>query len=158
MDLIGQAVAETRTASYLLHPPMLDELGLAATLAGYTEGFSQRSNVKVILEIASDLGRLPEDHELALFRVVQECLTNIHRHSGSLTATVKLARMSREIKLLVRDSGQGIDRQTITKIDSGLSTGVGIRGMQERLKLLRGHMDVHSDQTGTLIEVTLPIA
>jgi PAS domain S-box-containing protein len=158
MSLIDQASSEIRTVSYLLHPPMLDEMGISSALAWFVEGFSQRSKVTVRLQVAPDLGRLPQDYELALFRVVQECLTNIHRHSGSSTANVKLSRTAEEIKLEVEDRGKGIDQATITKLASGESVGVGMRGMQERIKILRGRIIVGSDKRGTSISITLPIA
>lgn len=158
MSLINQATSEIRTASYLLHPPMLDERGLASALAWLVEGFSQRSKVGVTLQVAPDLGRLPQEHELTLFRVVQECLTNIHRHSGSSTANVRLSRTAKEIRLEVRDSGKGIDQATTANIAAGVSVGVGMRGMQERIKSVRGRMIVDSDQSGTSIVVTLQTA
>jgi PAS domain S-box-containing protein len=158
MSLINQACSEIRTVSYLLHPPMLDDMGLSSALAWLVEGFSQRSKVSVTLQIPPDLGRLPQERELALFRVVQECLTNIHRHSGSSTANVRLSRTAKEITLEVEDSGKGIDQATTAKIASGVSVGVGMRGMQERIKAVRGRMIVDSDQSGTSIVVTLPTA
>jgi signal transduction histidine kinase len=158
MSLIEQASSEIRTVSYLLHPPMLDEMGISSALVSFVEGFSKRSKITVTLQVAPDLGRLPEDYELALFRVVQECLTNVHRHSGSATATVKLSRTHEEIRLEVQDSGKGIDHATIKKLASGESVGVGMRGMQERIKLLRGCMTVDSDKSGTSISITLPTA
>jgi two-component system, NarL family, sensor kinase len=147
MSLIDQATSEIRTASYLLHPPMLDEMGLSSALAWVVEGFSQRSKVGVTLQVAPDLGRLPQEHELTLFRVVQECLTNIHRHSGSSTATVRLSRIAEEIRLEVEDCGKGIDQATSAKIASGVSAGVGVRGMQERIKSVRGRMLIKSNQS-----------
>jgi two-component system, NarL family, sensor kinase len=157
-DLIDQAMSEIRTVAYLLHPPMLDEMGLSSALPMYIEGFAQRSKVSVEFEAAHDLGRLPEDYELALFRIVQECLTNIHRHSGSSTATVMLSRTETEVRLEVRDRGKGIDDEMTKKIASGVGSGVGMRGMQERIKLMHGKMVVNSNPTGTSVVVTLPIA
>jgi PAS domain S-box-containing protein len=157
MNLIDQAASEIRTVSYLLHPPMLDEIGLSSALAWYVGGFSQRSKVSVTLQVAPDFGRLPQEYELTLFRVVQECLTNIHRHSGSSTATVRLSRTTEEIRLDVEDSGKGIDQAMTAKIASGVSVGVGMRGMQERIKSVCGLMIVDSDQSGTSIVVTLPV-
>ena len=157
IELIGQALEEIRTVSYLLHPPMLEEIGLLSALAWYAEGFAQRSKVKVALELASDLGRLPEDYELSLFRVAQECLANVHRHSGSSTAAIKLVRTSKEIKLEVTDAGKGIDKRLQSKIASGASIGVGFRGMQERVKLMGGKLAVQSSDDGTSVAVTLPI-
>jgi PAS domain S-box-containing protein len=158
MSLINQATSEIRTVSYLLHPPLLDDVGLSSALAGFVEGFSERSKVSVTLQVAPDLGRLPQEQELTLFRVVQECLINIHRHSGSSTAKVRLSRTAEEITLEVEDSGKGLDPATAAKIASGVSVGVGMRGMQERIKAVRGRMIVDSDQSGTSILVTLPVA
>jgi PAS domain S-box-containing protein len=158
MDLIKQAASEIRTVSYLLHPPLLDEIGLSSALTSYVDGFSQRSEIKVTLQVALDSERLPQEYELTLFRVVQECLTNIHRHSGSSIATVRLSRTAQEIRLEVRDSGKGIDEAITAKIASGESVGVGMRGMQERIKALRGRMIVDADQSGTSVVVTLPSA
>lgn len=157
-SLIDQAMSEVRTVSYLLHPPMLDEMGLSSALPMYIEGFAQRSKVSVEFDVAHDLGRLPQEYELALFRVVQECLTNIHRHSGSSTATVKLSRVRNEVTLEIRDKGKGIDDETTKKIAAGSGSGVGMRGMQERIKLMHGRMVVTSNPTGTSVVVTLPLA
>jgi PAS domain S-box-containing protein len=158
MSMIEQVNSDIRTVSYLLHPPMLDEIGLASALSWFVEGFSQRSKISVTLEIEPDFGRLPQGHELALFRVVQECLTNIHRHSGSSTATVRLCRTEAEVKLDVSDSGGGIGQETSKKIASGVSAGVGVRGMQERIKQMRGRMTINSSTKGTSVLVTLPIS
>lgn len=155
-ELIGQAIAEIRTVSYLLHPPMLEEIGLVSALEWYARGFAERSHITVSLELANNLGRLPQDYELSLFRVAQECLTNIHRHSGSSTATVKLMRSSKEITLEVGDAGKGIDKQLQSKIASGATIGVGFRGMQERVKLIGGSLTVQSSDRGTSIAVILP--
>ena len=155
-SLIDQAMSEVRTVSYLLHPPMLDEMGLSSALPMYIEGFAQRSKVSVEFDVAHDLGRLPQEYELALFRIVQECLTNIHRHSGSSTATVKLSRVGKEVTLEIRDKGKGIDDETTKKIAAGSGSGVGMRGMQERIKLMHGRMVVTSNPTGTSVVVTLP--
>jgi PAS domain S-box-containing protein len=157
VELIGQAVAEIRTVSYLLHPPMLEEIGLLSALEWYADGFAQRSKVNVALELASDLGRLPQLYELSLFRVAQECLTNVHRHSGSSTATLKLMRTSKEIILQVTDDGKGINKQLQSKIASGATLGVGFRGMQERVRLIGGRLAVQSSDNGTSVAVTLPI-
>jgi PAS domain S-box-containing protein len=158
MNLTEQAASEIRTVSYLLHPPMLEEIGLSSALASYVEGFSRRSKLRVRLQVAPDFGRLPQEYELTLFRVVQECLTNVHRHSGSSTATVRLLVTAEEIRLDVEDNGKGIDQEMTAKIASGASVGVGMRGMQERIKSLGGRMIVDSDQSGTSVVVTLPLA
>jgi two-component system NarL family sensor kinase len=136
---------------------MLEEMGLGSALLSYTEGFAQRSKITVNSEISPDLGRLPQEYELCLFRVVQECLTNVHRHSGSSTATIRLSRLPGKICLEVSDNGKGMDESVKTKIASSASAGVGMRGMQERIKLLHGQMILHSDQNGTSILVELPV-
>jgi PAS domain S-box-containing protein len=155
-SLVEQATSEIRTVSYLLHPPMLDEIGLSSALPMYIEGFAKRSKVKVSFEMPEDLRRLPQDCELTLFRVVQECLTNIHRHSGSSTAAVTLSCTGEEVKLEVKDSGRGIGEEATKNINAGVSAGVGMRGMLERIKSLRGRMMVHSNSSGTSVLVTLP--
>lgn len=156
--LIAQATAEVRTVSYLLHPPMLDEVGLQSALRWYTEGFTERSKINVALELDSNIGRLPEDYELSLFRVAQECLTNIHRHSGSSRALVRLTRTSKGIELEVKDEGGGMSEEAQSKIASGFSPGVGFRGMRERVKTLGGTLSVRSDKSGTsvVVELALP--
>ena len=154
--LVDQALTEIRTVSYLLHPPMLDELGLASALKSYTQGFAERSKINVEVELTSDLGQLPKDHELCLFRIAQECLTNVHRHSGSSTATVRLARTSSGIELEIKDEGHGLDRDIQAKLASGESAGVGFRGMQERVAQIGGTLTVQSNGHGTSVLVALP--
>ena len=156
-DLIEQVLTEIRTMSYLLHPPMLEELGLHSALRWYIDGFAARGKIDVVLELASDLGRLPEDYELSLFRVAQECLTNIDRHSGASTALVRLSHTLNEITLEVKDDGKGIVEQMQSNIASGESTGVGFRGMRERVKLIGGTLTVQSSPNGTSVLVALPV-
>jgi PAS domain S-box-containing protein len=158
MDLIAQASAEIRTVSYLLHPPMLEELGLRFALKSYVNGFADRSKIAVELQIGSDLGRLPQDYEVSIFRVVQECLTNVHRHSNSPSASIRLSRTAKEVRLEVRDSGTGIKEQLRSSIASGASAGVGFRGMQERVRTLGGTLTVQSSENGTSVLVVLPLA
>lgn len=158
MRLTGQAAAEIRTMSYLLHPPLLDEVGLRSALQWYVEGFAERSGVNVTLDQRADLGRLPQGHELSLFRITQECLTNVHRHSGSSTVFIRLGRVDDRVELEVKDEGRGIDQETQSKINSEASSGVGFRGMQERLKAIGGRLAVHSNGTGTSVVVTIPLA
>ncbi|MGH9741975.1 MAG: PAS domain S-box protein [Candidatus Acidiferrum sp.] len=155
--LIGRAVAEIRTVSYLLHPPLLDEVGLQSAIKWYVDGFTERSKINVTLELAPDLPRLSEDYELSLFRVVQECLTNVHRHSGSFTALVRLNSTPRAVTLEIKDGGRGIPEEILSKLDSGASVGVGFRGMQERVNQIGGTFEVRSNGEGTSILVTLPL-
>jgi PAS domain S-box-containing protein len=157
-SLTAQAIAETRTVSYLLHPPLLDEVGLQSALRWYIEGFAERSKIKVTMEIAPDLGRLPENYELSLFRIAQECLANIHRHSGSFTAVVRISRRPEKVEMEIRDEGRGIDPEIQSKLDSGASIGVGFRGMKERAGLVGGMLTVRSSGKGTSVVVVLPLA
>ena len=154
--LVDQALTEIRTLSYLLHPPMLDELGLSSALKSYAAGFAERSKINVDLQLDSDLGPLPKDHELCLFRIAQECLTNVHRHSGSPKATLRLARTSNGIELEIKDEGRGLDKHIQAKLASGDSVGVGFRGMQERVRQIGGTLTVQSNGHGTCVMVALP--
>jgi PAS domain S-box-containing protein len=156
-NMIEQISAEIRTMSYLFHPPLLDELGLESALKWYVKGFAERSKIAANLELPVDLGRLPKDQEMCLFRLVQECLTNIHRHSGSSTALVRLWRTPGEIRMEVSDEGRGIHQEIQSKIASGKSAGVGLRGMRERVKQFDGTLEIHSNGKGASILVTLPI-
>jgi PAS domain S-box-containing protein len=156
--LIEQASTDIRTMSYLFHPPLLDEMGLHSALKWYVEGFAERSKVTTELELPTDQERLPQDYELCLFRITQECLTNIHRHSGSSTALVRLLRPPGEIKLEVSDEGRGLDQETQSKIAAGESVGVGFRGMRERVRHLGGNVEVRSNEKGTSVIATLPFA
>lgn len=158
MNLVEQVSNEIRTLSHLLHPPLLDEIGLLSALKWYIEGFSERSKIKVTADIPSDLGRLPRDVELSLFRIVQECLTNIHRHSGSLTAFVRLARYRQEVTLEVKDEGRGFSPNRESIVFGGETTpGVGLRGMRERVRQLGGQFEITSNGTGTLVLAKLPL-
>jgi PAS domain S-box-containing protein len=155
--LIEQALQEIRTITHLLHPPLLDEVGLESALRWYTDGFAERSKISVHLQLAPDFSEgLPRDLALALFRIVQECLTNVHRHSESPSAFVTLARSLNEITLEVKDRGKGISLQLQSKISSGQSSGVGFRGMRERIRQFGGRLEVRSDEDSTRIVAILP--
>jgi PAS domain S-box-containing protein len=156
-NMVEQISAEIRTLSYLFHPPLLDELGLESALKWYVKGFAERSKIAANLQLPVDLGRLPKDQEMCLFRLVQECLTNIHRHSGSSTALVRLWRTPGEIRMEVSDEGRGIHQEIQSKIASGKSAGVGLRGMRERVKQFDGTLEIHSNGKGASILVTLPL-
>jgi len=152
--LLNRAITETRTISHLLHPPLLDEIGLESALAVFTDGFGKRSGITVTLSVSPDLGRLPGDVETALFRVVQECLLNVHRHSNSAVADVNLSRENDEIKLQVRDAGVGM---TPPEDRDGLGYGVGLLGIRERIRQLDGKLEVVSSKgNGTLVVATIP--
>jgi PAS domain S-box-containing protein len=156
LSLCEQSREEIRTLSYVLHPPMLDEAGLVSALKWYVEGFSARSGISVDLKADPAVGRLPIDIETDLFRVVQECLANIHRHSGSAVAAVQLDRNTERVLLEIRDWGRGMPAE----IASGralASPGIGIPGMHERLGQHRGNLEIRSSNTGTIVTATVPL-
>jgi signal transduction histidine kinase len=154
--LVQELSREVRTISHLLHPPLLDEAGLASALRWYIEGFAQRSKIKVDLEFPADFGRLSRESETAIFRTVQECLTNVHRHSQSPTATIRIAVSDGHVRVEVEDRGKGIPPQRQSEMASMGIPGVGIRGMRERLRQLGGSLDIQSNGKGTLIVARLP--
>ena len=157
--LIEQAIREIRTISHLLHPPLLDEVGLESALREYVGGFATRSRIKVNMQLAHGFSKgLPRDLALPLFRIVQECLTNIHRHSGSKTALVSIDRSPIEISLQVEDQGRGFPPDLQAKIMSGEGSGVGLRGIRERIQQLGGRMELNSDHNGTRVIVILPLS
>jgi len=156
-DLLDQALSETRTLSYLLHPPLLDEAGLESAAREYVDGFSRRSNIPVSLHIPENLERLGEPLELTLFRVLQEGLTNIHRHSGCTQATINLAVSPTQVALSMRDNGRGMSPEVLEGFrNDGSHLGVGLAGMRERVRELGGRLDLASDRGGTLLSVALP--
>jgi PAS domain S-box-containing protein len=154
-DLIQQLSDEIRTTSYLLHPPMLDEMGLASAIGWYIDGLSQRSGLSVEVNISDNLGRLAPGTELAIFRLVQECLTNIHRHSGSKTAVIRIARDADKISAEVQDHGKGIPPERLAGIQSQ-GVGVGIRGMRERVLQSHGDLTIESNALGTKVTAVFP--
>ena len=154
--LVQQLNKEIRTTSYLLHPPLLDENGLPEAIRWYLQGLMERSGLSVDLDIADDFGRLPSEMELALFRIVQECLTNIHRHSGSKTAIIRLSRTAESATLEIQDQGEGIPAEKLDGIRVHRS-GVGITGMRERVRHFHGAMQICSNASGTKISVALPL-
>jgi signal transduction histidine kinase len=156
--LVQELSREVRTISHLLHPPLLDESGLASALHWYVDGFAQRSKIKVDLEIPADFERLTRESETAIFRTVQECLTNIHRHSESPTARIRIAASDGHVSVEVEDRGKGIPPEKQFELASTGTPGVGIRGMRERLRQLGGSLDIHSNGKGTLIVARLPVA
>jgi len=158
LELAQEMSKEVRTVSYLLHPPLLDEAGLASALRWYTQGFSERGTIQVQLDVPEDFGRLPQELETAIFRTVQECLTNINRHSGSPVARIRLSRSVDRIHLKVEDEGNGIPAERLHQVKSATTPGVGIRGMRERLRQLGGSLEIESNGKGTIVEAWLPVA
>jgi signal transduction histidine kinase len=157
-QLMQQCIAEVRTLSYLLHPPTMDAAGFASAARWYVEGFGQRSGLKVTLDAPNDLGRLPDAIELALFRVLQEALTNVHRHSGASAADVLIWEDAEQVVLEVKDNGRGISGELLSHFRAtGAGMGVGIAGIRERARELGGNLTLESDSSGTLVRVTVPV-
>jgi PAS domain S-box-containing protein len=154
-ELVRKLSKEIRTMSYLLHPPLLDENGLSEALSWYIEGLTERSSLEIDLTVSENFGRLSRELELAVFRIVQECLTNIHRHSGSKTAAIRLSRNAEHVTLEIQDHGKGISAEKLNGIQVR-SSGVGITGMRERVHHLGGVMHIESSNQGTKISVKLP--
>jgi PAS domain S-box-containing protein len=159
LRLVDELSNEVRTMSHLLHPPRLDEVGLSSALRLYVDGFAERSKVKVILAIPIDFGRLAGNLETAIFRIVQECLTNIHRHSQSPVAKIFISHSDSEIRVEVQDEGVGISPGKRSEMERTGNAGVGIRGMRERIRQLGGTLQVRSQLsgTGTIVVAQLPI-
>jgi len=156
-DLAEHALNEVRTMSYLLHPPILEDFGLEAALSWYAKGFRERSGLQVQVEINPDLGRFSQDLELILFRIVQETLGNIHRHSGSPTARIVLSRTSTDVTLLVSDEGCGLPKNVVDPEPGSMPhVGVGITGMRERVRQFGGKLEIASTSDGTTVRVVLP--
>jgi signal transduction histidine kinase len=156
--LIQQTITGVRSASYLLHPPLLDDAGLTSALRAYTDGVTSRTNLEIDLIFSPDeLGRLTRDLEIAVFRVVQEGLANVHRHSGSRVARVSIDRFPEEITVEVEDHGSGIPHRVLSDIESGRTSGVGIGAMRERVRELGGTFTIESNGNGTRVSVHLPI-
>src|SRR5262249_29387873 len=157
-QILSRAVKEIRTLSSLLHPPLLDETGLSSALQWYVDGLSQRSHIKIELQLPEDFGRLPREIETAIFRIVQECLTNIHRHSGSQVACISLAVGSDSVALTIRDQGKGMRSELLgDPAATPSSFGVGIRGIAERVRELGGRMRIKNASPGTIVDVSLPL-
>jgi len=157
-EMAQRCLSEVRTMSYLLHPPLLDEMGLTSALAWYADGFAQRSGIRIELDIPKDLGRLPSDTETALFRVVQQGLANIHRHSGSLMARICVKLDAENVMVEICDEGRGIPPEMLNGFLSDTQfVGMGMAGMRERITGIGGQFDIRSGEKGTTIEVTLPL-
>ena len=156
--MVEQISREIRTISHLLHPPLLDAAGLASALRWYVDGFSERSQIKVELRIPEQFRRLSDEMEIAIFRMVQECLTNIHRHSGGNSAAIRVREENHRIVVEVQDAGKGIPLEKQLELTSSGRIGVGFRGMRERVRQLGGTLEIRSDNAGTAVTATLPLA
>ena len=155
-ELVQHLSQEIRTTSYLLHPPLLDESGISSALSWYVQGLAERSSLEIDLKVPDNFGRLPSEMELLIFRLVQECLTNIHRHSGSKTALIRIEREESSVHVEVEDQGKGMSPERLAEIQSQ-GTGVGIRGMRERVRHFRGDLVIESNGSGTKVYATLPL-
>jgi signal transduction histidine kinase len=157
VELTDQAIEEIRTMSYLLHPPLLDEVGFGCAAEWYIEGFAKRSGVKVSLDIATLQERLPMSVEIVLFRILQESLTNVHRHSGATQVSVCFLLKLEEIVLEIRDNGRGIPAERLNRLREGSAeTGVGLAGMRERIHELNGELQIESEGHGTTLRAIVP--
>ena len=154
-DLVQHLTQEIRTTSYLLHPPMLDESGLSYALRWYVQGLAERSELDIDLKIAENFERLSPEMEVAIFRLVQECLTNVHRHSGSKNALIRVVCEAGKIYVEVQDHGRGMSQERFAEVQSH-GTGVGIRGMRERVRQVHGELTIESSALGTKILATFP--
>jgi signal transduction histidine kinase len=150
LQLVQQLSREIRTMSYLLHPPLLEETGLVEALRWYIQGLSQRSGLEISLNISEDFGRLSPEMELVIFRVVQESLTNVHRHSGSKIAMIRIDRDGEKVLLEVEDKGRGIPAEKLSELQSQ-GSGVGIGGMRERARQFEGDLSIQSSASGTTV-------
>jgi signal transduction histidine kinase len=158
-EIVDKCFTETRTISHLLHPPLLDEAGFGSAARWYAEGFAKRSGIKVNLNLPATFDRLHRDIEIALFRAVQEALTNVHRHSGGSVVDISLSVDATEARLEIKDDGRGIPHKTLKHLTEGTAdTGVGIAGMRERIRELGGSLRLKSDRNGTLLRIAIPIS
>jgi len=155
--MLEQISSEIRTISHLLHPPLLDVAGLASALRWYVDGFSERSKIQVDLQIPNEFRRMSDELEIAIFRMVQECLTNIHRHSGGASAVIRAHEENDQVFIEVEDTGKGIPIEKQIELSSAGRTGVGFRGMRERLRQLGGTLEIRSGGTGTMVIARVPL-
>ena len=157
IDLAAQSAREMRVLSYLLHPPLLDELGLAAALASYVEGCRQRAGIEIEVDVAPNFGRLDQDVEMGLFRIAQEGLANIGRRAGSVSAVIRLERGPCEVRLELKDISRGLSAHPVEPGRTSIPLGVGILGMRARAEQLGGRLEIASTDMGTTLVVTLPL-
>lgn len=157
-EIVGKCLSETRTISHLLHPPLLDESGFGSAARWYAEGFARRSGIEVNLDLPQELMRLHPDVEIALFRAVQECLTNIHRHANGSSVDVRMTQDAKQVRLEIADNGQGMPKERINRLlERAGEIGIGIAGMRERFRQLGGSLQIRSSQKGTTVIVTAPV-
>lgn len=158
LDIIDKCIAETRTVSHLLHPPLLDEAGFGSAGRWFVDGFAQRSGIKVNLALPRELGRLPREAEIALFRALQEGLSNVHRHAGSSQVDIRLGTDLEMVWMEIKDNGHGISPERLQRLNEGAAeAGVGLAGMRERMRELGGSLQIESDSSGTRLRVAIPV-
>ena len=157
-EILEKSITETRTLSHLLHPPLLDEAGFASAASWFVSGFSERSGIRVSLDLPPDLPRLSEAVEIALFRVLQESLTNVHRHSRASSAEIKVETDAEHIAIEIQDHGRGMPSHVLEQVEDGAKLGVGLAGMRERIHELGGTFEVSSDEGGTTIRASVPLS
>jgi len=158
LEIIDKCIAETRTVSHLLHPPLLDEAGFGSAARWYVEGFALRSGIKVSLDLPRELCRLPREAETALFRALQEGLSNVHRHAGSSRVDIQISADHELIRLQIGDNGRGIPTERLQRLnEDAAEAGVGIAGMRERMRELGGSLDIDSDSSGTRLRIAIPV-
>lgn len=158
LQAVEECLSETRTISHLLHPPLLDEAGFTSAARWYVEGFAERSGFQVNLDIPPDLERLDRDVETTLFRILQEALTNVHRHSGGSMVRITLLLDAEQVRLQISDNGKGIPEERLRRLkEDDSATGVGLAGMRERVRELGGSFAISSAIPGTTITVTIPV-
>jgi PAS domain S-box-containing protein len=158
VSIVDRSLNETRTISHLLHPPLLDDAGFGSAARWYVEGFGQRSGIQVNLDFPPRVGRLSDEIEIALFRALQEALTNVHKHAGSSAVNVRFSLDPDYARLEIQDNGAGIRPETLRHLLEGVAeTGIGIAGMRERARELGGTLEIESDSRGTKLKLTLPL-
>jgi PAS domain S-box-containing protein len=157
-EIVDRCIAETRTISHLLHPPLLDEVGFGSAARWFVEGFAKRSGITVNLDLSPEVGRLHKDAEIGLFRTVQETLTNVHRHSGGSAVEISLRILGEQLRLEITDNGRGISEDRLRRLREGDSaSGVGIAGMRERVRELGGSLEIESGRAGTKVILSVPV-
>ncbi|HTZ83251.1 MAG TPA: sensor histidine kinase [Candidatus Acidoferrales bacterium] len=155
--LVDRSISDTRTLSHLLHPPLLDEAGFVSAAKWYVEGFGKRSGIATHLDLPAHVHRFPRRTETALFRIMQEALTNVHRHSGSRAVEVRVCADDSKVILTVKDYGMGVPREILDRFWKTGNVGVGLAGIRERLKELNGFLEIESNLDGTLVKATIPV-
>jgi signal transduction histidine kinase len=158
-ELIQQCITEIRTLAYLLHPPMMDEVGLASAAQWYVDGFSQRSGIKITLEIRELSTRLPGAIEMTLFRAIQEALTNVHRHSGASKVKIQIQPSAKRVILEIKDNGRGMSPEVLDHFNhGGVGAGVGLAGMRERIRELGGELRLGTNDPGASLRIVIPLS